>query len=69
MNSSISPNKNFEAAVRQQVIGLFREILSDPDFGLELNPRFNKGLQQSVKDYKQGRYKTLDQILKKYKRR
>lgn len=37
------------AAIRRQVIKVFREVLTDPDFGLELRPDFVKRLKKSQK--------------------
>jgi len=61
-------NKKINGIVRRQVIEVIREMLSDPDFGLELKPEFIKRLKKSIKSKKAGKYTSLDKILKKYHR-
>jgi len=52
--------------IRKKVIEVIREIVSDPDYGLELNSEFEKGLKKSVRSQKTGKVLTLDKVLKKY---
>lgn len=60
-------NKKINEIIRRQVIEVMREMLSDPDFGLELRPQFIKRLKKSIKSKKAGKYISLDKILKKYR--
>lgn len=59
-------NKYLEILVKKSVISVFREILSDPDYGLELRPDFVKRLKKSVLSEKREEVVSLDKILKKY---
>ena len=52
--------------IRKKVIEVIREIVSDPDYGLELNPEFEKNLKKSVRSQKAGKVLNLDKVLKKY---
>ena len=52
--------------IRKKVIEVIREIVSDPDYGLELNPEFEKGVKKSVRSQKAGKVLNLDKVLKKY---
>ena len=47
---------------------VIREILSDPDYGLEFTPEFINRLKKSVASKKIGRVVSLEKILKKYKK-
>lgn len=58
--------KNLDALVRRQVIGVFREFLSDPDRGLVLRKEANRRLQKSIRSKNAGKYKSLEEIFKKY---
>ncbi len=51
---------------RRQVVVVLREIFSDPDFGLELQPKAVQRLKQSVRSKKAGRVKDLKKILERY---
>lgn len=67
MAKALVKNKKFNELVRRQVIEVMREILSDPDFGLELRPEFIKRLKKSIKSKEAGKYTSLDKIFKKYR--
>jgi hypothetical protein len=56
-----------DMAIRKQVISVIREIMSDPDAGLELRKSFKKRLMQSVRSKNAGRVKTLAEIKAKYR--
>jgi len=43
-----------------------REILTDPDYGLELKSSFTKRLQKSIQSKKSGKTISFDDILRKY---
>lgn len=62
---TISP-KNIQAIVREEVVGVMREVLSDPDAGLEITPSFSRRLKKSLKDEKAGRVIPLSKIFKQY---
>lgn len=49
------------------MIAILREVLSDPDFGLELTAYTSTQLQKSVKSKQRGRFKNLNKIFLKYK--
>jgi len=66
MAKTLLQNKKINTIVRQQVIEVMREMLSDTDFGLELRPEFVKRLKKSIKSKKAGKYLSLDEILKKH---
>lgn len=59
-------NKYLKILVKKSVISVFREILSDPDYGLELRLDFVKRLKKSVLSEKREEVVSLDKILKKY---
>jgi len=66
MAKTLLQNKKINEIIRQQVIGVMREMLTDPDFGLELRPEFIKRLKKSIKSKKAGKFVSLDGVLKKY---
>lgn len=51
--------------IRRVVIEVVREMLADPDFGLELTPYTIQRLKKSLKSKKEGRLIRLDEILEK----
>ncbi len=59
-------NKKIQEVIRHQVIEVMREMLSDPDFGLELRQGFVKCLKKSIKSKKTGQHISLDEVLKKH---
>ena len=59
-------SKEVSDFIRKKVIEVIREIVSDPDYGLELNSESEKGLKKSVRSQKTGKVLTLDKVLKKY---
>ena len=58
--------KNINTLVRKEVVGIMREVLSDPDGGLELTPDFIRRLKKSLKDEKDRRVISLSKIFKQY---
>jgi len=58
--------KRIDAIVRQRVIEVMREILTDPDYNLELKASFTKRLQKSIQSKKNNKVISFDDILKKY---
>jgi hypothetical protein len=59
-------NEKIQVMVKRQVAHALREILTDPDFGLELSLPTAKRLAKSAKSFKSGSYKPLGEILKQY---
>ena len=59
-------NHKIETLVRRQVAHSMREILTDPDFGLELKPAVVRRLKKSRESYDKGLFKSLDQVLRKF---
>ncbi|MDP3696520.1 MAG: hypothetical protein Q8R55_00635 [Candidatus Taylorbacteria bacterium] len=66
MDNTLSQDNKINTLVRREVTALFREVLSDHDFGLELQPEFIKKLKKSVLSRKKNKVKSLDEILGKY---
>ena len=62
----VAPIKNIHTLVRKEVINVVREVLSDPDAGLELTSDFVRRLQKSVRDKDKGRTTSLSEIFKQY---
>lgn len=62
---TLSP-KNIHTLVRKEVVGIMREVLSDPDTGLEITPSFTRRLKKSLKDEKDGRVIPLSKLFKQY---
>lgn len=58
---------NLTDIVHKQVVSAFREVLSDPDFGLELTKGITLRLNSSARSKKAGQLKSLSEILDKYK--
>lgn len=66
MQQSFAQNHKLDSLVRQQVVSSLREILSDPDFGLNLKPTAFQKLRKSIRSKKAGRYRSLEDVVKKY---
>lgn len=66
---AVQNKKNLENVARRQVVGLLREIFSDPDSGLLLRENIGKRLSKSIKSKKDGKYKNLGAVLEKYSSR
>ena len=60
------PSKNIHTIVRAEVVDVMREVLSDPDVGLELRPSFTRRLKKTLRDKKTGRITPLSKVLKQY---
>ena len=56
-----------DMAIRKQVISVLREIMSDPDQGLELTAYAKRRLAKSMRSKAAGRVTPLKDILRKYK--
>jgi hypothetical protein len=68
MITSIKNNIS-KGEIRHIIAEVVQEVLADPDFGLELNPDFAKRLKESVKQKKEGKVISLEDILKKYNKK
>ena len=66
MDNTLNQDNKINTLVRREVVTLFREVLSDHDFGLELQTEFLKKLKKSILSKKKGRVKSLDEVLNKY---
>ena len=64
MTKTAFQNRDISGVIRQEVVRVLREMLSDPDFGLELTDYAKKRIKQSLSSKKTV---SLDEILKKYK--
>ena len=62
----VTRHDQIDELVRRQIITLFREFLSDPDFNLELKSETSKRLKKSILSKKRGKTKSLDKVLDKY---
>ena len=59
--------KNSKAQIRRFIVEAVRDVLLDPDFGLELSAGTIRDLKKSIKQKKEGKVIALEEILKKYK--
>lgn len=53
--------------IRQAVVEVIGDILSDPDYGLALNPASVGRLKKSVQSKKEGRVSSLEEVLRELK--
>lgn len=60
----MAQNKQINIQLRREIISVLRDILDDPDFGLELTEGVKKRLTKSLASNKKG--VSLSQIKKKY---
>jgi hypothetical protein len=67
-NTISTIEKKIDLLVQKKVNEVIREILSDPDYGLEFTPEFIKRLKKSIASKRAGRVVSLEKILKKYKK-
>lgn len=58
--------RNIPVIIREKVVEVMREILSDPDAGLELTAPFIRRLKRSLKNKKEGKVEPLAKVLKQY---
>ena len=65
MNTITIP-KETHNIVRREVIDVVREVLSDPDLGLELTPAFSRRLKKSLKEKKAGKVTFLTKVFAQY---
>lgn len=58
-----------DMAIRKQVISVLREIMSDPDQGLELTAYAKRRLAAAERSRRGGKHTPLAQVMAKYKSR
>jgi hypothetical protein len=64
MTKTLMHQKNaLQIVARQEVVGVLRELLSDPDSGLSLRKAATRRLGQSVRSKTAGQIKNLQEIL------
>ncbi len=59
-------SKEVSEFIREKVIEVIREMVSDSDYGLELKPEFEKRLKKSICSKREGKIMRLDKVLQKY---
>ena len=64
MPQTLTHTREVTDIIRQEVIKVLREMLSDPDFGLELTAYAKKRLRQTMKS--KGKGIPFSEIKKKY---
>ena len=62
-NLSHSKTKKLNPLIRQEIVKIFQELLSDPDFGLPLSEETEKKLKESIKAKKKGELIPFEEIL------
>jgi len=59
-------DKKLSKQIRGQIIEVMREVLSDPEAGLEVTPEFGRKLKQSIKAEAQRKTTPLEKIFEQY---
>ncbi len=65
MAETKTPQKN-TANIRKQVISVIREVLSDPERGLDLSQEAEERLLKSLQSKKEGKTKNLKEVIDNY---
>ncbi len=68
MAKAFVQEKKIAEIARRQVIGVFRELMADPDRGLSLRPEFARRLRRSIQSKQDGKVRDLREILARYRR-
>lgn len=68
MANTLVEDKKLRNLIRWEVMAVMEELLSDPDFGLEMRPEFIKRLKKSIESKKDGRLIPFEKILRKYQK-
>ena len=55
--------RKIEKIVEKTVFRILQRALTDPDFGLEVHPEFEKKLKKSTCSKKSGRLKNFDDVI------
>ncbi|OGF50306.1 hypothetical protein A3G55_03420 [Candidatus Giovannonibacteria bacterium RIFCSPLOWO2_12_FULL_44_25] len=63
MNGSTIQEKRIGDIAHKQVMAALREILSDPDRGLELRAGFVSRVKKSMRSKEAGKVKNLEEVL------
>lgn len=66
MTKTAFQEKRIQMLVEKSVSKAFRELLADPDRGLELTPYAKRRLRQSLAFKRRGKTILLDAVLTKY---
>jgi hypothetical protein len=68
INQTISKKqlKEIDTIIQKKVNEIIREILSDPDYGLNFKKRFLNRLKKSIISKQEKKLKNLDEILAGY---
>lgn len=67
MVKTIIEDKKLKNLIRWEVMAVMQELLSDPDFGLELRQEFIRRLKKSIESKRAGRLVPFEEIKKRYK--
>lgn len=57
-------NRKIERIVEKTVFRILQRVLTDPDFGLEVRPEFEKKLKKSTASKKNGRLKNFENVIR-----
>ena len=67
-NTLVKSNNVSKVKMRHLVAEVVQEVLTDPDFGMELTDETIKDLKESIKQKKEGKSIVLEEVLKKHKK-
>ena len=67
MATTTIKEKNIKIIVKRQVVEVMRELFSDPDVGFALSDYSTQRLKKSIRSKNEGKLKSLDSVLKKYR--
>jgi len=56
--------RKIEKIVERTVFRILQRALTDPDFGLEVRPEFEKRLKKSIVSRKNSRLKSFDDVIR-----
>jgi len=62
-------NNISRGSIRHMIVEILQEVLADPDFGLELTSDTIKDLKESVRQKKEGKVISLEEVLRKKDKR
>jgi len=64
-NTVIKNNNISKGLIRHMIAELLQEVLADPDLGLELTSDATVDIKESIKQKKEGKVVSLEEVLKK----
>ena len=67
-NTLVKSNNVSKVKMHHLVAEVVQEVLTDPDFGMELTDETIKDLKESIKQKKEGKSIVLEEVLKKHKK-